>query len=424
MATTVPRHPGPPGARVRHALRGVPAGRRPSGRTRSRCARPATRRRDHLGRVRRARARGSPPAWRRSASAPGDTVAIMLLNRPEFHLVDTAALHLGATPFSVYNTSSPEQIEYLFGNAGNRVVVTERSFRAASSARPSARRARRRVDGGEGTISLDGWRTARPTASTSRRRGGRSSPTTSLTLIYTSGTTGPPKGVELTHANMLAELRGCSRGAARRRRGGRATSYLPAAHIADRWASHYHGRWSSATRSPRRRPADGGRALPEVRPTVWGAVPRFWEKLKAALEAQGITRPGRACRDEAKAAVRATLGLDRGASALVVGAAPIAARGARVLRRASASPICELWGMSETSCCAHDQSARRDPDRHRRAGHPGRRAEPRRGRRAAGARRARDARLPRRPGEDRARRSTTTAGCTPATSRRSTTTAT
>src|SRR3954465_1394929 len=58
----------------------------------------------------------------------GDTVGIMLLNRPEFHLVDTAALHLGATPFSVYNTSTGEQIAHLFPNAGPRVVVTEQAF--------------------------------------------------------------------------------------------------------------------------------------------------------------------------------------------------------------------------------------------------------------------------------------------------------
>ena len=58
----------------------------------------------------------------------GDTVGIMLVNRPEFALVDTAALHLGATPFSIYNTSSPEQISYLFGNAGNKVCITEQGF--------------------------------------------------------------------------------------------------------------------------------------------------------------------------------------------------------------------------------------------------------------------------------------------------------
>src|SRR6202035_4698860 len=58
----------------------------------------------------------------------GDTVASMLTNRPEAHLIDTAALHLGATPFSIYNTSSPEQIEYVLTDAGCRLVVTERQF--------------------------------------------------------------------------------------------------------------------------------------------------------------------------------------------------------------------------------------------------------------------------------------------------------
>src|SRR5436305_13290383 len=59
---------------------------------------------------------------------PDDAVAIMLTNRPEFHLVDCAAMHLRAVPFSVYNTSSPEQLEYLLGDAGNRVVICERTF--------------------------------------------------------------------------------------------------------------------------------------------------------------------------------------------------------------------------------------------------------------------------------------------------------
>ncbi len=58
----------------------------------------------------------------------GDTVGIMLVNRPEFHLVDMAAIHLGATPFSIYNTSSPEQVEYLFSHAQNAVVISERKF--------------------------------------------------------------------------------------------------------------------------------------------------------------------------------------------------------------------------------------------------------------------------------------------------------
>jgi long-chain acyl-CoA synthetase len=58
----------------------------------------------------------------------GDTVGFMLVNRPALHLCDCAAMHLGATCFSIYNTSSPDQIEYLLSDAGNRVVVTEQEF--------------------------------------------------------------------------------------------------------------------------------------------------------------------------------------------------------------------------------------------------------------------------------------------------------
>src|SRR5438128_8466061 len=55
----------------------------------------------------------------------GDTVGLMLVNRPEFHLVDAAAMLLGAVPFSVYNTSPPEQVGYVMSDAGNRVVIAE-----------------------------------------------------------------------------------------------------------------------------------------------------------------------------------------------------------------------------------------------------------------------------------------------------------
>src|SRR4051794_34286329 len=58
----------------------------------------------------------------------GDTVALMLTNRPEFHFADAAVMHLGATPFSIYNTYSPEQIEFLAGDAGPTVAITEQEF--------------------------------------------------------------------------------------------------------------------------------------------------------------------------------------------------------------------------------------------------------------------------------------------------------
>src|ERR687889_1711284 len=62
----------------------------------------------------------------------GDTVALMLGNRPEFHIADLAAMTLGATPFSVYLTSSPEQVAYVIGDAGARVAIVEPRFAPAA----------------------------------------------------------------------------------------------------------------------------------------------------------------------------------------------------------------------------------------------------------------------------------------------------
>jgi len=279
---------------------------------------------------------------------PGDTVGIMLLNRPEFALVDTAALHLGAIPFSIYNTSSPEQISYLFGNAGNAVVVTEQAFLPEIAAAGTAVGTVVSIDGGAATMSLaeledlaaDGfdfeasWRAVTPEQQ--------------LTLIYTSGTTGPPKGVELTHANMLAELRAC-RAVIPAQQGDRSTSYLPSAHLADRWGLHYTAMAFGLTVTYVADPRAVVAALPEVRPTTWGAVPRIWEKLKAGLEAKGITDPASMSEEERKG-VRQLIGLDdlRWAAS---GAAPIAPEVLQFFTDLGV-PICELWGMSETSCCA------------------------------------------------------------------------
>src|SRR3954471_16317842 len=89
----------------------------------------------------------------------GDTVGIMLTNRPEFHLIDTATLHTGATPFSIYNTLAPEQIAHLFSNAGNKIVLCEQQFldqiRAATAATDSAVKQIVCIDADvEGTLSL------------------------------------------------------------------------------------------------------------------------------------------------------------------------------------------------------------------------------------------------------------------------------
>ncbi|HEX3265777.1 MAG TPA: AMP-binding protein [Candidatus Limnocylindrales bacterium] len=168
------------------------------------------------------------------------------------------------------------------------------------------------------------------------------------TIIYTSGTTGPPKGVQLTHANLIAECRAVATRLPTKV-GGRGTSFLPSAHIADRWGSHYYGSMMfGATITSIADPRTVAIHLPDVRPTTWGAVPRIWEKLKAALEAKGFTDPA-ALPEEVKASIRKRIGLDR-AQWLVCGAAPCQVE---VLEYFDALglTILELWGMSETSCC-------------------------------------------------------------------------
>jgi len=269
----------------------------------------------------------------------GETLALMMGNRPEFALCDTAALHLGATPFSIYTSFAPEQVARVLANAGSRRAIAERQYHERLRAADPALEVLdvEDVDALEDDPAFDfeaAWRAAEPGDV--------------ATLIYTSGTTGPPKGVELTHANVLAELR--ATGAVLPVRAeDRTTSYLPSAHIADRWMSHYQqmGAGYEVTFVADMRAIAA--ALPEVRPTVWGGVPRVWEKIKSALEAAGFGDPA-ALPEEARAAVRARIGLDQ-VRWLVSGAAPIPVEVLEYFL-ALGLPIRELWGMSELSCCA------------------------------------------------------------------------
>jgi long-chain acyl-CoA synthetase len=318
----------------------------------------------------------------------GDTVGFMLVNRPALHLTDAAAMHLGATCFSVYNTSSPEQVEYVVADAGNRVIVTEQAFLETVLA------ARERVDGLEHVVVIDGeppegtmsieelealgdpdfdfeaaWRAVQPDDV--------------LCLIYTSGTTGPPKGVQLTHANMIGVWRACDQVRVVEP-GGRSISFLPSAHIADRWAALYGQMIFGTTVHCCPNPREMVAYSIEVRPTVWGGVPRIWEKLKAALEAgmaaeqdtekkatvEQAMEVGRRraaaymdggvpselqaewerADEQVFSRIRAMLGLDE-VESFVVGAAPTPPEVLEFFL-ALGIEICETWGMSETSAIA------------------------------------------------------------------------
>jgi long-subunit acyl-CoA synthetase (AMP-forming) len=270
----------------------------------------------------------------------GDALGLMLRNRVEFHVIDAAAMLLGATPYSLYQTSPAEQIAFVMGDAGNRLVVTEPMFEAV--VREAAGDAVRVVGldelaGGDPGFDLDAHADA-------------VGPEDLLTLIYTSGTTGPPKGVEITHANMVAELRGMH-DAVPLEGGGRQVSFLPSAHIADRWTSHYSALMTYANAlTPVPDATQLMSVLAQVRPTVFGSVPRVWEKMRAALEAAAGPQLADAARADPAvgAAVRAKLGLDQ-VQWMCCGAAPAPVELLEFFD-ALGLPICEVWGMSETSC--------------------------------------------------------------------------
>ncbi|MFL5846848.1 MAG: AMP-dependent synthetase/ligase [Solirubrobacteraceae bacterium] len=275
----------------------------------------------------------------------GDTVGLMMVNRPGFHLFDAAAMMLGACPFSLYNTSPAEDIGYVMGDAGNRIVICEQQFLGRlreANEHGAGVETFISIDGGEDSLGIGDVVAAAQEDFDFEASWRAVEPSDLLTLIYTSGTTGPPKGVELTHANILAELNAVH-ALVPTGSGGRQVSFLPAAHIADRWASHYSAfmTYGNTVTSVAALP-DLFAAVAQVRPTVFGAVPRVWEKLKAGLEAKGVTAetPGDT--------VRQMLGFDQ-VEWFVTGAAPTP-KPLLEFFDALGIRICEVWGMSETSC--------------------------------------------------------------------------
>jgi long-subunit acyl-CoA synthetase (AMP-forming) len=318
----------------------------------------------------------------------GDAVGFMLVNRPAFVLTDCAAMHLGATCFSVYNTSSPEQIEYVVGDAANRVIVTEQAFL------DRVLEARERVEtlehvvvvdgeAPEGTISLAELEAMGEPEFDFEAAWRAVEPDDVLCLIYTSGTTGPPKGVQLTHSNMISQWRACDQ-VHTTKPGGRAISYLPSAHVADRWGLFYSQMLYRSCVYCCPDPRELVAYSIEVKPNIWGGVPRIWEKLMAAIEMGMAAEPdaekskvtewamevGRRrvaaymagdipadlqaewekADDLVFSKIRETLGIDQ-VEWFVVGAAPTPPEVLEFFL-AMGIEICELWGMSETTAVA------------------------------------------------------------------------
>ncbi|MFI9402545.1 AMP-dependent synthetase/ligase [Nocardia sp. NPDC052316] len=314
---------------------------------------------------------------------PGDTVGIMLTNRPEFNLVDTAALHLGATPFSIYNTSSSEQITHLFTNAANKVVVTEQVFLDKVTGAGVELAHIILVDGpAAGTITLTEVE-ANPAADFDFDAAWRAvKPDDLATLIYTSGTTGPSKGVEVSHRNVIAQIIALVNGPLPVGLDDRSVSYLPAAHVADRISCHAINLITGVQVTTVPDPREVAAALPDARPTTFFGVPRVWQKIKVGIEGKLAAEPSGVKKalanwaiETGKAAARADLaGRGRGpvlavqhkvAEAVVLSklrhamgldALNVPASGAAPIPPETLEyfiglgfPMSEVWGMSETT---------------------------------------------------------------------------
>jgi long-chain acyl-CoA synthetase len=229
----------------------------------------------------------------------GDFVAIMATNRPEHVLADQGAVHAGATPTTFYYTLAPEQIQYVAGHCEARVAVLEDRdmLKRWQELRPGLPALRHLVllEGAEDADEpgVLGWEEllamgrqalAADRAAFEELRG-RVGPEDHATLLYTSGTTGPPKGVLLTHHNVLYECTALDR-LTGLEPGGSSVSYLPLAHIAERLLSIY-GPMTLRTHvwfCPD--PSQAVEYVREARPTLFFGVPRVWEKVRAGIQAK------------------------------------------------------------------------------------------------------------------------------------------
>ncbi len=236
---------------------------------------------------------------------PGDFVAIMSSNRPEHVIADLAAVHTGATGVTFYSTLAQPQIQYIAENCATKVAVLEdlnymKRWEAVKPELPALKYVIL-MEGAENYETSDwvlSWDQVMERGRTAlaadpdlvTRSSASTKPESLATLIYTSGTTGVPKGVMVTHANVVWTTE-CVRRAAKAPDNPRLVSYLPLAHIAERMSTHYMGIYLAGEvwYCP-----DVGLVLEYVtkaRPTLFVAVPRVWEKFRARLQTRFAEDP-------------------------------------------------------------------------------------------------------------------------------------
>jgi long-chain acyl-CoA synthetase len=216
---------------------------------------------------------------------PGDRVAVLSSTRPEWTVADLAILAAGAVTVPVYQTSSPEECQYVLADSGSKLIFCEdrgqlEKIAAVRGDCPDLRHVVAFTGTGEGELSLCDLRQrggeVRDEAIDERVRA--VGPEDVATIVYTSGTTGPPKGCMLSHGNLRSDL-----DMVRQRLSFHGDEvfyvFLPLAHVLTRVVQFLSldvgGELAYWQRDPKKLIDE----IAEVEPTHLPSVPRLFEKI-------------------------------------------------------------------------------------------------------------------------------------------------
>ena len=230
-------------------------------------------------------------AFEREGLQRGDRVAIMLRNSPEWVMCDIAALGLGLIVVPLYTQDRPENVAYIIGDAQCRVLLIESDEQWRSLGHGlermsglgrllTVRSGPRRTD--ERIVPLQDWLPA-PGADV---RHETSEPNALATIVYTSGTTGRPKGVMLSHHNILSNVHACLMGVTTTSHDDVFLSFLPLSHTFERTCGYYLPVMAGSTVVYARTIQTLGEDLQKVRPTILVSVPRIYERVWTAIKAK------------------------------------------------------------------------------------------------------------------------------------------
>lgn len=228
----------------------------------------------------------------------GDRVAIMSSNRPDWVAVDIAALSLGLVVVALFDEDTAGNAGHTLEHSGARLLVVEdpqwwRDIRA-NHALPALQcviciRGEPARDDSR-MSSLSSWLDNTSGQAPLPRNRARPAADDLAVICYTSGTSGRPKGVMLSHRNILSNVLACH-DAIPMQEGDLALSFLPLAHMFERTAGYYHAMLSGAEVAFTRGLKHLGEDFRELRPTVIISVPRVFERFYALLQRRIKQRP-------------------------------------------------------------------------------------------------------------------------------------